>query len=262
MTPPSDPSAPDASPADLGEGRATAPTVSIVVPAFDEEHRLPPTIARLTAELDAVVGPAWQLVVSDDGSSDRTAEVALDAARVDPRIVVVTSPVNHGKGAAFVDGFAAAAAPVVVLLDADLPVEPAALAPLLAALDGADVVVGSRRLPGSSFTAPQPWGRRFGGGVFLQLVRAMGLHTSTDPQCGVKVLRRASMAPVVAATSAQGFAFDIELLVRAKRAGLVAVDVPVRWHHAEGSSIRPVRDGASTVVDLYRLRRRLRAAGL
>ena len=242
--------------------RIAAPLVSIVVPAFDEEHRLPPTIARLTGELDEVVGPAWQLVVSDDGSGDRTAEVALDAARLDPRIVVVTSPVNQGKGAAFADGFAAATAPVVVLLDADLPVEPAALAPLLSALEGADVVVGSRRLPASSFTSPQPWGRRFGGGVFLQLVRMLGLRTSTDPQCGVKVLRQSTMASVVGATTSQGFAFDIELLVRAKRAGLVAVDVPVRWHHAEGSSIRPVRDGASTLADLYRLRRRLRAEGL
>ena len=235
-----------------------SPTVSLVVPAFDEELRLPPTLERLVTELDGVLGPDWQLVVSDDGSSDRTAEVALDAARAEPRIVVVTNPVNQGKGAALVDGFAAATAPVVVFLDADLPVEPAALGPLVAAVADADVVVGSRRLPGSSFTSPQPWGRRFGGGVFLQLVRLMGLHTTSDPQCGIKVLRRATAAPVVSATTSQGFAFDIELLMRARRAGLRTVDMPVRWHHADGSSIRPVRDGASTVGDLWRLRRRLR----
>lgn len=235
------------------------PAISLVVPAFDEELRLPPTLERLAGELDDVFGPDWQLVVSDDGSSDRTAEVALDAARSEPRIVVVTNPVNQGKGAALVDGFAAATAPVVVFLDADLPVEPAELAPLVAAVADADVVVGSRRLPGSSFPSPQPWARRFGGGVFLQLVGLMGLRTSSDPQCGTKVLRRATTAPVVAATTSQGFAFDIELLVRARNAGLRTVDVPVRWHHAEGSSIRPVRDGASTVGDLWRLRRRLRA---
>ena len=235
------------------------PTVSLVVPAFDEELRLPPTLGRLVGELDEVFGPGWQLVVSDDGSSDRTAEVALDAARSEPRIVVVTNPVNQGKGAALVEGFAAAAAPVVVFLDADLPVEPAALGPRVAAVADADVVVGSRRLPGSSFTSPQPRARRIGGGVFLQLVRLMGLQTSSDPQCGIKVLRRATTAPVVSATTSQGFAFDIELLMRARRAGLRTVDMPVRWHHAAGSSIRPVRDGVSTVEDLWRLRRRLRS---
>jgi hypothetical protein len=129
------------------------PTVSLVVPAFNEELRLPPTLKRLVAELDDVVGPTWELVVSDDGSSDRTAEVALDAARSEPRIVVVTNPVNQGKGAALVDGFAAATAPVVVFLDADLPVEPGALGPLVAAVGDADVVVGSRRPFGDVLTA-------------------------------------------------------------------------------------------------------------
>jgi hypothetical protein len=86
-----------------------------------------------------------------------------------------------------------------------------------------------------------------------------GLQTSSDPQCGIKVLRRSTTSPVVAATASQGFAFDIELLMRVQKAGLRTVDMPVRWHHAEGSSIRPVRDGASTVEDLWRLRRRLRS---
>jgi dolichyl-phosphate beta-glucosyltransferase len=129
----------------------------------------------------------------------------------------------------------------------------------VAAAADADVVVGSRRLPTSSFTAPQPWARRFGGGVFIQLVNVLGLRTTSDPQCGVKVLRRGACADVVAATTSPGFAFDIELLTRARRAGLRVVELPVRWHHAEGSSIRPVRDGAATVGDLLGLRRLLRS---
>lgn len=234
------------------------PSISVVIPAFNEVERLPPTLDRLVAELDGLVGD-WQVVVSDDGSTDSTVEVALARAREEHRIVVVTCPVNRGKGAALVEGFAAATAPVVVFLDADLPVEPSALLPLVAAAESAEVVVGSRRMAGSSFTAHQPWARRVGGGLFLRTVAALGLRTTSDPQCGVKVLRRLPTAEVLRATTSTGYAFDIELLTRARNAGLRIAERPVRWHHVDGSRVRPVRDGASTLVALIRLRARLRA---
>ena len=237
------------------------PRISIVIPAYNEALRLPPTLNRLISELDDLIGSEWQIVVSDDGSSDSTADLALEIARSESRVVVVTSEVNHGKGAALVDGFAAATSPLVVFLDADLPVEPAALVPLIDAASAAEMVVGSRRMPDSSFTSPQPWSRRFGGGVFLQMVAVLGLRTTSDPQCGVKVIQREPVAKLMAATTSTGYAFDIELITRARRSGLRVVERPVRWHHAEGSCIRPVRDGAATMKELIKMRRRLWAEG-
>ncbi|MFM7068746.1 MAG: glycosyltransferase [Actinomycetes bacterium] len=232
-------------------------SVAVVMPAFNESNRLPRSLERLTTELDDVIGPEWQLVVADDGSTDNTVDLALAWSRTDGRILVVTSPNNQGKGAAVVAGCAAASAEFIVVLDADLPIEPAELGRLLRAATTADVVVGSRRLPQSSFTAPQPLARRLGGGVFLRVVALLGLRTTSDPQCGAKVLRSTTTQVLVDSTESQGFAFDIELLMRAQRSGLRIVDVPVRWHHASGSSIRPVRDGLATVRELTRVRRRL-----
>jgi dolichyl-phosphate beta-glucosyltransferase len=95
----------------------------------------------------------------------------------------------------------------------------------------------------------------------LQMVAVLGLRTTSDPQCGVKVIQREPVAKLMAATTSTGYAFDIELITRARRSGLRVVERPVRWHHAEGSCIRPVRDGAATMKELIKMRRRLRAEG-
>ena len=225
--------------------------ISIVVPAFNEHRRLPATLDRLVAELPAFVED-WEVVVADDGSTDATADVVR--GHPSERVRLVGGAPNRGKGAALRAGTEAADHPVVVFLDADLPVPVAQVVDLARATDHADLVSGSRRVAGSSFDPPQPLARRLGGAGFLGAVRLLGYEITSDPQCGVKAFRAASVSPLVASTSSDGFAFDVELIVTCRRSGLRVEDRPVAWRHVPGSTLHPVPDALRTLVDLARLR--------
>jgi len=228
--------------------------VSIVIPAFNEAHRLPTTLDRLLLDLPTVFDD-WEVVVIDDGSTDGTGEL-VESYETSAAVRVVTMPANEGKGAALRTGVAHAGRPLVLFLDADLPVAVAALGELVEGTARADLVVGSRRIAGSSSDPPQPFVRRLGGAVFIRLVRSMGYDITSDPQCGVKAMRRESVGPIVADTSTGGFAFDAELIDRCRRSGLTVTERPVAWRHVEGSTLRPFRDVAATLRELWRIRRR------
>lgn len=235
--------------------------VSIVVPAFNEERRLPATLARLANELDDVIGGDWEVVVVDDGSTDRTGDLARDQAAATDRIRVVSHHPNRGKGAALARGFAEARLPHVFFMDADAPVPLDTIARFRDLLAGADVVAGTRRAAGAAIDRPQPIARRIAARSYLAVLRAMGLAAGSDPQCGAKLLRRDRLDEVVRATAATGYAFDVELLVRTRAAGLSVIEAPVVWRHVDGSSIRPWHDGWRTATEIVAVRRRLRHDG-
>ena len=242
---------------------ATTPAVSIIVPTYCEALRLPTTLRALLDGLGEHLDGVWEIVVSDDGSIDDTAGVADDFARLDDHVRVVRSATNRGKGAAIVTGWAVARGDRVVLLDADLPVSLATIGALVAAADGAALVLGTRR--GRSATddggrgRAQPLGRWVGGRVFLALLRLLGLRVASDPQCGIKVLRRHELDPIVTACLSERFAFDVELIRRTLDAGCSVTEVPVVWRHVPGSSVHPIRDGVRTALDLAALRRVVRS---
>jgi dolichyl-phosphate beta-glucosyltransferase len=227
--------------------------ITIVIPAFNEERRLPATLDRLMAEIPEVWSGRWEVVVSDDGSADRTVELAR-AREEDGPVRVLSCAVNRGKGAALLVGALEAVHPVVLFLDADLPVPVPLLVWMAERTAHADLVVGSRRLPGASFDPPQPLVRQLGGHAFRAAVAALGYDITSDPQCGVKALRRDRLAPILAEMTSSGFGFDVELIERTRRAGMEVSELPVAWRHVEGSSLRPTRDALSTLRELMRLR--------
>lgn len=238
-----------------GAGGDIDTDVTIVIPAFNEAHRLPATLDRLFDELPGRLDGAWEIIVSDDGSQDATMQVVDDHA--DPRLRSVMAPSNAGKGAALLRGARSARYPIVAFLDADLPVPVDTLSRMAERMCEADLVVGSRRLPASTFESPQPLARRVGGRLFRAAISALRYDVTSDPQCGVKMLRRDSVVPLLDPPACEGFGFDVELIVRARSAGLRVEEVPVQWRHVEGSSLRPVRDGAATLRELLVQRSRI-----
>lgn len=234
----------------MGEG------VTVVIPAFNEADRLPRTLDHLLIEMPEYFGGRWEIVVADDGSTDATPAVVSAYAGTAP-IRGVRNAVNQGKGAALVSGARHAVFPHVVFLDADLPVSVETIAGMVNRVATVDLVVGSRCQPGSRIDPPQPQLRRLGGRGFRAAIRLLGYDATSDPQCGAKVLQLDRMRPVLDAVITSGFAFDVELIVRARRLGRQVVEVPVVWSHVEGSSLRPMRDAVTTLLALARLRSRI-----
>jgi dolichyl-phosphate beta-glucosyltransferase len=234
--------------------------ISVVVPCFNEERRIGPTAARIVAFLEKRPRP-WELVVVDDGSPDGTSGVIRDRFAKSPSVRVVRYDVNHGKGFAVREGVLASRGDVVLFTDADLSTPIEELDGLeRKAAEGFDLVVASRVVPGARIVTPQPARRRFSGLVFRTLVQGLGLCAVQDTQCGFKLLRRDTVAPVLRAIETGGFAFDVELIARCERAGLRVAEVPVEWRDdAAGSKVRLFPDAFHMAADLVRMRLRLGA---
>jgi dolichyl-phosphate beta-glucosyltransferase len=234
--------------------------ISVVIPCLNEERRIVPTAERIVAFLEKRPEP-WELVVVDDGSGDRTSDAVRGRFAGAPTVRVVRYDVNHGKGFAVREGVVASRGDHVLFSDADLSTPIEELDALEAkAAEGFDLVVASRVVPGARITTPQPVRRRFSGLVFRALVRGLGLSGVRDTQCGFKLLRRATVAPVISTIETGGFAFDVELIARCERAGLRVAEVPVEWRDdAAGSKVRLFPDAIHMAVDLVRMRLRLGA---
>ncbi|GIU92193.1 MAG: dolichol-phosphate mannosyltransferase [Acidimicrobiia bacterium] len=212
------------------------PRVSVVLPAF----RLGPVIAQnLKRTLEALEPvTSFELVVVDDGSPDATYQEAARLAEVDPRVSVVRHRENRGKGEALLSGWKASRGEVVVFLDADLDLPPEQIPDLLPALDEADVVVGSKR--GSMSEGNYPTVRRALSRLYASIThRMLGLPVS-ESQTGLKLFRREVLDTVLPQVRVRGYAFDLELVVRAHRAGFRVAEAPVRLSpDAADSSLRP-----------------------
>jgi dolichyl-phosphate beta-glucosyltransferase len=226
-------------------------TLSIVIPAFNEERRLGSALERLLT--DAALLDLLELIVVDDGSTDRTAEVAREFAEAHPELPLrlLQLEQNRGKGAALRAGLLAAEAPLIGFIDADLSVPPPAFLDARALIEGgADMVVG-RRVDddGSSLRLGQPMLRRLLGHMFVATrQRIIGLPFA-DTQCPFKLLTREVAQAVVPSCTVDTWTFDVELLVVASRQGWQIDEMPVAWKHVEGSKLQA---GPSVIVSTLR----------
>jgi dolichyl-phosphate beta-glucosyltransferase len=230
------------------------PLLSIVIPAFNEERRLPDTLGWIGDFLAA--RDDWrptELVVVDDGSSDRTAAVARDF--VPPagiELAVLALGANRGKGAAVRAGLAAARGARVLISDADLATPIEELDTLAAR--AVPLAVGSRAVRRELIGNRQPLLRDLMGRSFNVFLRLLGLTALRDTQCGFKLLDGDLARRLAGELRLDGFAFDVELLARAVRAGAAIAEVPVRWNHVEESRVRPLRHGLAMLADAVRVR--------
>jgi glycosyltransferase involved in cell wall biosynthesis len=212
------------------------PELSIIIPAYNEESRLPKTLDQIHAYLNAT-GVSSEVIVVDDGSSDGTVQCVELESREWPALRVVKNPGNHGKGYSVRHGMLEARGKIVLFTDADLsaPIEEADK--LLAALATNDVAIGSRAMDRKLIEVHQPWTREIAGIMFNTVVRVvLGLNFE-DTQCGFKAFRREKSKIIFEQQRIKRFGFDPELLFLAQRNGLAIAEVPVRWSNAPGTTV-------------------------
>jgi ubiquinone/menaquinone biosynthesis C-methylase UbiE len=237
------------------------PDLSLVVPVYNEEARLPATLARLGAFADdeQIV---LQVVMADDGSTDRTVEVFREwkARHNSPRLVCSIVEIAHrGKGAAVRAGMKHVTAPIVGFSDADLSAGPDAILKLLAAMKaGADMAMASRGLPDSVLPRRQPWYRERAGRTLNFALRKLAGIPFHDTQCGLKLFRAEAAREIFRHQRLDGFAFDIELVLIAQKCGFKIVEVPITWVHEAGSKLSMLRDPYLMARDTMRVMRRLK----
>jgi len=238
----------------------TRPPLSLVIPAFNEARRLNQNLLVLLNYLQNY-RPATELIVVDDGSSDRTAEAAeeLFSRRPDVAARVLRFPSNRGKGHAVRAGLLSAQAPIALFSDADLSTPISELPKIVEPIETGDydIVLGSRALNRKLIGQRQPWRREQGGKVFNGVVRLTTGLPFADTQCGFKAFQMEAVRPIVELGQIDGFGFDVELLFLAQRAGLRMLEVPVHWNHHEGSKVHIVRDSLRMFSEVVSLRTRV-----
>lgn len=228
--------------------------LSIIIPAYNEEGRLPWTLRRMREYLDSG-DEEYEVLVVDDGSLDRTVAKAEAIAAEWPQCRVIRLARNSGKGAAVRAGMLAARGEHRVFSDADLATPIEELPRLRARLQGrCHVAIASRALRDSVIEVHQPSRREFMGRTYNRLLRIIALPGIRDSQCGFKVFTDVAARTCFEPLTTLRFGFDAEILVRARRAGWTVAEVPVRWRHVEASSVSSVRDSARMLLDLLLLR--------
>src|SRR5882724_453187 len=235
------------------------PPFSVVIPCFNEEARIGETL-RVTLDYLAANPSESELIVVNDGSTDATGEIArkiLAETKIATRLL--ENFPNRGKGAAVRSGLLVAREPIGLFSDADhstpLLETPKLIEPI--AHGEIDIAFGSRALDRSLIGIHQPWRREQAGRIFNLLVRVATGLPFWDTQCGFKAFRLNVCRPIIEAAGIDGFAFDVELLYLAHRAGLHIQEIPVRWNHAEGSKVRFFHDSLGMLREVIALRARL-----
>jgi len=237
-----------------GLARATSAfQLSIIVPSFNEEVRLPASLERVAAYIDSS-NRTTEVLVVDDGSTDRTAEVAASFSKRIANLRVLQNGQNRGKGYSVRHGMLEARGEAVLFTDADLsaPIEEAAK--LLSALEKYDVAIGSRAMNRKLIEVHESPFREFAGIIFNAIVRLVLLLPFVDTQCGFKAFRRERCRLVFEQQRIERFGFDPELLYLARHHGLKAIEIPVRWSHSPATKINMMRDSILMFVDIFTIR--------
>ena len=244
----------------------TQPYLSVVIPAYNEQARIASTIKALVDYLTIwsteIPDRTWELIVVSDGSTDSTARIVSEIAESDDRVRLIDAP-HGGKGAAVRRGMDEASGAWRFLCDADLSMPAENLGRFFAGTgqssgahdnDGQpefDVSIGSREASGAR-RFDEPRSRHIKGRLFNYAVKVLALRGIEDTQCGFKLFSAESATKLFPHQSLDGWAFDVELLVMAKKAGFSVGEVPIDWYYAEGSKMTLTR-GVLAVLDVARV---------
>lgn len=232
-------------------------TLSIVIPAFNEESRLGDSVRQILVYISQE-NLAAELIVVDDGSSDATAQVAETVCAEFPAVEtkVIRYEENRGKGFAVKTGLLASVGAIALFSDADLSTPISELPKLVAPIEKGkfDVTFGSRALDRSLIGTHQPWRREQGGKVFNLIVRTLTGLPFWDTQCGFKAFAMQKFRPLLDVMQIERFGFDVEFLYVANYHGLRLQEIPVRWNHCEGTKVSVVRDSGRMFSEVQQIR--------
>jgi dolichyl-phosphate beta-glucosyltransferase len=233
--------------------------LSIVVPAYNEAHRLDDGFERFryAVQAGAVDLDCTEVIVVDDGSDDDTSGRARSLTADLPHHRVIRLPANQGKGAAVRAGISAARGASTAYMDADMAIDPRAIPQLLECLVTTEGAIGSRSLP-DSMVESRYMIRLLMGRLFNRLVTAGTDLDFLDTQCGFKAFRTEVARLLFHLVPIDRFAFDVEVLACSHRLGLTIAEVPVHWKHVPGSSVQPLHDSITMLADVFSSRSGLR----
>ncbi len=234
------------------------PLMTIVIPAYNEAHRLPETLRRTAAFIKSRPEPLDILVVNNN-SRDATSEIVQDFARSHPCCAMVNQPIQ-GKGAAVRKGMLEGRGRYLFIADADLAMPIEELPRFFPQTLGGDydLAIGSREAPGAH-RYNEPWYRHLMGRVFNPFVRLMAVPDIQDTQCGFKSFRREIAHDLFQTQKIDGFAFDVEVLAIARHRGYKILEVGIPWYYGPGSSINPIRDTLRMIREVLHIRRNLKS---
>jgi glycosyltransferase involved in cell wall biosynthesis len=230
-----------------------APELSIIIPSYNEEARLPATLSRIAAYTRSS-NRAIEVIVVDDGSRDDTAAVAEKFRSEIPSLRIVSNGKNRGKGYSVRHGMQEAQGDIVLFTDADLSAPIEEVEKLLPAMETNDLAIGSRAMDRSQITVHESHFREFAGIIFNKIVRLILRLPFVDTQCGFKAFRRVPCKIIFEQQTIERFGFDPELLYLARHHGLHSVEISVRWGHSPATKVSMLRDSIQMFIDVFIIR--------
>lgn len=232
------------------------PFLSIVIPAHNEEKRLPPSLAAIDDFLSRQDFTS-EVIIVENGSHDRTFEVAQDYAKTHPYIHVIQAD-TRGKGLALKKGMLAAKGEWQFICDADLSMKIDDLVYFLPPnIEGYDLIIASREAPGAERVG-EPWYRHMMGRVNNIIIKIAALPDFEDTQCGFKMFKHSAAQDLFRVQKMHGIGFDVELLYVAKKRGYKIKEVPITWYYDPYSTMRLVDDSLNMLREIWEIRKNWR----
>lgn len=226
--------------------------LSVIVPAYNEALRIESTLNRLKDYLGAQ-DYLFEIIVSDDGSSDDTIEIAERILKGVPH-KILTVPKNRGKGHAVKTGMLEASGTYVLFSDADLSTPIEEIERVFPEFETHDIVIGSRALRESRLIKRQPIWREIMGKVFNKLARSLTFKGINDSQCGFKCFKSKASRDLFSRQRLDGFSFDVEIVYLAQKSGYSIKELPVAWVNSPESRVQAIRDSFLMFADLIKIR--------
>ncbi len=227
---------------------------SIVIPAYNEAHRIEGMLDRYLEYFLARYGDTIEFIVAVNGSTDKTETIVRGYAERHSQVSVLVDPRKIGKGGAILMGVNKAQGAWIGFVDADGATPPHAFDALLQQESGADCIIASRWLKESIVNPRQTMKRQFASRIFNTLVRLLFSLPITDTQCGAKVIKREAMLQIVPALGLTRWAFDVDLLFQLSRAGYTIEEIPTEWRDMAGSRLNVGRASLEMLIAIFRLR--------